>query len=250
MRILLVNDDGWRAEGLRALNDALVKRGHDVIICAPDEERSGTSHSFTIFDPLRPVEFHEDNARGIYVNGTPADCARLGVYLYGKDIDFVISGINRGANSGDATVYSGTVGAALEAAMCGKQALASSLLAGKTMDFSAAARITCSVAEWAVEHPLPRSVMYNLNVPNLPFEKIKGLRRAVLGAMFQGEPNYKRYESPFGVEHYWLFDGKSIEEHNPETDMCLLNEGYATISALTWDTTFARGMDRIEEIRL
>lgn len=249
MKILLTNDDGYRAPGLRALYRELAARGHEVIICAPDRERSAASHSFTITSPLKPRMFIEDDISGYHVDGTPADCARLGVYMF-TDVDLVISGINHGANAGGACVYSGTVAAAMEAAMCGYPALATSLASFTAKDFSAPARITAAVAEWMPAHPLPIGVIYNLNAPDLPYEKIKGLRKATLSTLFIGEAKYEKRRAPYGFDYYWLTDGEDIPMTDPECDSLLLKAGWATISPVTWNMIHPGGMDSIEDINL
>ena len=193
MKIMLVNDDGYRAQGLLTLGRALIKRGHSVKVCAPDRERSAASHSFTITSPLKARAFSEDGLEGFAIDGTPADCARLGLYMLGNDVDLTISGINHGGNMGGACVYSGTVAGAMEAAMCGCQALAASLNAFGACDFYDAAEVTAAVAEWAAEHPLPMG------------------------------------------DIYWLVDGENVPMRDPESDVVLCSDGWATISALSWN---------------
>ena len=164
MHLMLVNDDGIRAPGLRAMCEAAVKAGHKVSICAPDEERSAASHSISLRKKMRAVKQDYPGAETAYAaDGMPADCARLGLYLI-PDVDVVISGINNGSNMGGACIYSGTVAAATEASMSGTPALAVSLCAYNAEDYSAAAKVALKVVEWMETHPLPRGAIYNLNV--------------------------------------------------------------------------------------
>ena len=162
MHILLTNDDGVFAPGIRALAEAFRGAGHRVSVCAPDRERSAASHSVTLATDLHPKRLSADWAERIWaVDGTPADCASLGLFLANAEepVDMVVAGINRGMNLGGACVYSGTVGAALEAAMCGVQALAVSLCIDPSRrepeDYGPAARAALRVAEWMPAHPLP-----------------------------------------------------------------------------------------------
>ena len=164
MHIMLTNDDGVHALGIRTLARVLSEAGHRVSVCAPDRERSAASHSITLRRALNVEKVEFPGAEIAYAaDGTPADCARLGLYLI-PDVDLVISGINNGSNLGGACVYSGTVGAAMEASMSGVPALASSIGAFDHSDYVPAARITLKVAEWMMEHPLARGEFYNLNM--------------------------------------------------------------------------------------
>ena len=153
MKVLLTNDDGIFAPGIRALGEAFTAAGHRVSVCAPDRERSAASHSVTIGAPLYAVERPLDWAeRAWAADGTPSDCASLGLFLTRDDPpDIVVAGVNRGMNMGGACVYSGTVAAAMEAAMCGAQALAVSLCFDwrreGELDFGPAARVALRVAD-------------------------------------------------------------------------------------------------------
>ena len=235
MRILLTNDDGIAARGMRALADALIDAGHSVFVCAPNRERSGASHAITIGSPLsaEPVEYPGAD-RAWQVNGAPADCASLGLWLTREDpVDLVMAGINRGMNMGGACIYSGTVAAAMEAAMCGTQGLAVSLLIkdiDALEDYTAAARLAVRVAEWAVNHPLPVGVIYNLNVPPLPYDEIRGLVPAKLAPVFLGTPAYE----PVG-ENLYRFKYNAPLDMPSDGDVPLAEAGYATLTKLTWD---------------
>ncbi|MBR1560887.1 MAG: 5'/3'-nucleotidase SurE [Clostridia bacterium] len=234
MRVLLTNDDGIHARGLRVLADALIAAGHRVTVCAPDRERSAASHSSIIGKPVHPVPVDFPGAdRAWATDGTPVDCARVGVFLTrDESVDLVISGINRGMNLGGACVYSGTVGAALEAAMCGAQALAVSLVVDfhrQDEDYGPAARLAIRVAEWIKAHPLPRGCIYNLNLPPLPYDAIKGLVAAPLDPLFVADALYRVED---GGYHY-VFAESPLDV--PDSDFKRVNDGYATITKLTWD---------------
>jgi len=236
MNILLTNDDGIFAPGLAALAEVFAKGGHRVFVCAPDRERSAAGHSATFDRPLRaePVALQWAEAAWA-TDGTPSDCASLGLFLTREaGIDLVVSGINRGMNMGGACVYSGTVGAAMEASMCGTQALAVSLyIDPREMNheqYGAAARVALRVAEWMPAHPLPLGVMYNLNVPALPYEQLKGIVPATLAPVFLDEPDYV----PDG-EGGWRYRGVPRPFDDERYDLVRADQGYCTLTKLTWD---------------
>lgn len=236
MRILLTNDDGIFAPGLRVLGETFSAAGHGVYVCAPNRERSAASHSVTLAGTLRAEPVALDWAEGAWASdGTPADCASLGLYLTRETpVDMVISGINRGMNLGGACVYSGTVGAALEAAMCGAQALAVSLSFDPREPveerFDTAARVALRVTEWMPGHPLPLGVMYNLNVPSMPYDRLKGLVPATLAPVFLDVPDYIPTE-----DGGYRYRGVPRPFEDPEYDLTKINAGYCTLTKLTWD---------------
>ena len=253
MRILLTNDDGIWVRGLKALAEALCAAGHSVYICAPHRERSAASHSAVIGKPLHAEEVdYVGVQRAWQADGTPADCARLGLYLTRETpVDMVISGINRGMNLGGACVYSGTVAAAMEAAMCGAQALAVSLYIeeGTTgEDYGPSARLALRVAEWAKDHPLPRGCIYNLNAPALPYASIKGLVPAKLSPVFLSEADYRADRDAQGDCYHNIFHSVPLED--PHSDMARILAGYATITKLTWDMRLNEDDGELAEIGL
>ncbi len=230
MHVLIANDDGIFAPGIRALAKAAAAAGHRVTVFAPDEQRSAAGHSFSITKPLhaRPVEY--DGIRAFSVDGTPADCARLGLYLLKDDpVDFVLAGINKGANRGAAILYSGTVGAAMEASLCGVPGLAVSLCSHLDRDYEEAAALGVRAMEWAVHHPLPRGEIYNLNVPF--GVKIRGVRSASISNEYIFPPDYL----PDGAGGYVLAEEQdALPETDPNSDLNLTNAGYASMQVLTW----------------
>ena len=238
MHLMLVNDDGIHAPGIRALCDAAIAAGHRVSICAPDRERSAASHAVTLSAALTAKKIDYPGAEVAYAaSGTPSDCARLGLYLI-PDVDVVISGVNNGANMGGACIYSGTVGAATEASMSGTPALAASSLAygrQNPEDFAAPARIAVKVAEWMMEHPLPRGCIYNLNVPELPYDQIKGIRAASLGVSYLDSANYAEEQVDGETVYYYCHGVDSVMNTDPECDILLTQAGYASLSKVTWN---------------
>ena len=230
MHVLIANDDGIFAPGIRALAKAAAAAGHRVTVFAPDEQRSAAGHSFSITKPLhaKPVDY--DGIRAFSVDGTPADCARLGLYLLKDDpVDFVLAGINKGANRGAAILYSGTVGAAMEASLCGVPGLAVSLCSHLDRDYEEAAALGVRAMEWAVHHPLPRGEIYNLNVPY--GVKIRGVRSASISNEYIFPPDYL----PDGAGGYVLAEEQdALPETDPNSDLNLTNAGYASMQVLTW----------------
>lgn len=242
MHVLFTNDDGVFAPGIMALLEAFAAQGHTCYVCAPDRERSAASHSVTLDKPLhaKPVDM-PGATRAWAVDGPPADCASLGLFLC-RDvgIDLVISGINRGMNQGGACIYSGTVAAALEASMCGFQALAASLCVapggGRTQgEYAAATRVALRTAAWMAGHPLPRGAIYNLNVPPLPYEQLRGIAPARLAPVFLDDPEYEEAADEQGCSYRYRSSGLPRRHDDPEYDTFKTDQGFATLTKLTWD---------------
>lgn len=238
MHLMLVNDDGIHAPGIRALCNAALAAGHRVSICAPDRERSAASHAITLDGALTAKKTDYPGAEVAYaVSGTPADCARLGLYLI-PGVDAVLSGINNGSNMSGACIYSGTVAGATEASMSGTPGLATSICAYGLQSpeaFAAAAKVSVKVAEWMMDHPLPRGCIYNLNVPALPYEEIKGVRAAALGASYLDSPAYTEEEVDGETLYHYARGVDSVVNVDPNCDILLTEAGYASLSKLTWN---------------
>ena len=251
MRVLLTNDDGIHARGIAALAEAFSAAGHRVFVCAPDRERSAVSHSVTIGRPLQAREVAFPHAeRAWAADGMPADCASFGLFMCKEaGVDLVVSGINRGMNAGGAAVYSGTVGAAMEASMCGTPALAASLYiepdSTGAEDYAAAARVALRVAEWMPAHPLPLGALYNLNVPEMPYEQLKGIVAARPAPIFLDEPDYLPTE-----DGRWRYRGIGRDFAGDDLDLILLQRGYCTMTKLTWDWRMNAPDDELNDIGL
>jgi len=176
MKILLSNDDGIYAEGLRALYKQFSKH-HSVTVVAPDREQSAVSHGITLYQPLRSKKISDCGFEGYAVNGKPADCIKLGILeiMGQKKPDMIISGINPGANVGVNVNYSGTVAAAKEGALYGLPAIAVSIKGYDVKDYSEAAVFTQELAQNIFEKGLPFGTMLNVNIPNMPISEIAGV---------------------------------------------------------------------------
>lgn len=232
MRILVSNDDGVHAEGIRALSEVLAACG-EVIVVAPDRNRSGASHSLTLEVPLRVTRIAETGYHA--VKGTPTDCVHLAVNeLVRPEPDMVVAGINHGANLGDDVIYSGTVAAATEGRHLGFPSLAISLV-GKT-HFATAAHYAAQLVKGMMVHPLPADQILNVNVPDLPLDQIKGIRVTRLGNRHRAE-SVICSEDPRGQPIYWIGPPGSQQDAGEGTDFAAIEQGYVSITPLTIDMT-------------
>ena len=230
MHILIANDDGIFAPGIRALSKAAEAAGHRVTVFAPKEQRSAASHAITLNRALHARSVEYGGTRAFSVDGTPADCARLGLYLLRDDPpDCVLTGVNNGANRGAAIVYSGTVGAAMEGSLCGVPGVAVSLCSHLDRDYECAARLGVMTAEWAVAHPLPRGEIYSLNVPYGP--EIRGLRAATVSNEYIFSPVYAAEDGG-----YRMIQGRDlVPETDENSDLLVTEAGYAALSIIRWN---------------
>ena len=247
MTILLVNDDGIDAVGIRCLVAALSGE-HTLRVIAPDRQRSAASMSMTLEQPLRAVPREIDGAASAYaVDGMPVDCVRLGLgnLVPGKP-DLVISGINHGPNLGSDTLYSGTCGAAQQAAILGVQAIAMSLDHRSPTHFETAAAVTARMIAIAEKHPLPFGMFWNVNVPDLPPEEIKGYRVTGL-AMVHYNDVYVRREDPLGRPYYWVPRGKLPCDPDEDTDFAWLRRGYITVTPMGYHSEKLDAVDLSDE---
>src|SRR5687767_255865 len=238
MKILLSNDDGYRAEGLRALGDALAPLA-DITVVAPDRNRSGASNSLTLDMPLRVVQFEE--RKYLVVNGTPTDCVHLaisGLFEGEPDPDMVISGINDGANLGDDVLYSGTVAAAIEGRFLGLPAIAVSLVIQSDSGghFETAARVAAELVMRIQRTPLHQATILNVNVPDVPYEALKGYQATRLGFRHRSE-RIVRMEDPRGRPVYWVGPAGVGQDIGPGTDFNAVANNYVSVTPLQIDLT-------------
>ena len=236
MKILVSNDDGYRAEGIVRLNEALRPLGSTTIV-APDRNRSGASNSLTLDVPLRVFE----SEPGVHFvsGGTPTDCVHLAISGYFDfEFDMVCAGINDGANLGDDTLYSGTVAAAIEGRFLGLPTIAFSLCteAGSPRHFESAARVAHSLVTRLLESPLERGFTLNVNVPDLPYEQIQGLRATRLGGRHRSEPSIP-IQDPRGRRMYWIGPAGEGQDAGEGTDFDAIARGYVSVTPLQIDLT-------------
>jgi 5'-nucleotidase len=250
MEILLTNDDGIYAPGLWALHDSLARR-HRVTVVAPDRERSAVSHGITLDRPLRAESVsppgtglkskikNPKSGGGHAVNGTPADCVKLGILeILGTPPDLVIAGINPGANVGISIHYSGTVSAAREGALYGVCSLAVSMSCtdGRVRHYDDAARFVRSLAETAYHQGLPFGTLLNVNIPDRPPSEIVGVRVSRQGVALITEYFEKRVD-PRNRAYHWLGGDIQTFDDDLEIDWTALARDYITITPIKCDTT-------------
>jgi 5'-nucleotidase len=233
LHILISNDDGYLARGLRVLAEALAKFA-TVTVVAPDRNRSGASNSLTLDSPLR-VEQVEDNI--YFVNGTPTDCVHVAITgLLDDEPDMVVSGINHGANLGDDVLYSGTVAAAMEGRFLGLPAIAVSLVLNEAHNFLSAAAMTAYLVKQIVDDPLPKDTILNLNVPDLPIGSPLELEVTRLGFRHKSEPVI-RAKDPKGEPIYWIGPAGRGQDSGAGTDFNAIENGRASVTPIKVDLT-------------
>ena len=243
MKILLINDDGIDAFGIRSLMRTLSKE-HTVWVVAPDRQRSAVSKAMTLNMPLRAVPKEIEGVALAYaVDGMPVDCARLGLgNLVPEQPDLVISGINHGPNLGSDTLYSGTCAAAQESALMGIPTIAMSLDKRNPVHFETACAVTERMIGVCMRHPLPFGMFYNVNVPDLPVEELKGYRVTGL-SLVRYKKTYEDREDPLGRPYYWAPRGRLMCDLNDDTDDAWMRKGYVTVTPMGFHSEALNAVD-------
>jgi 5'-nucleotidase len=238
MLILITNDDGIAAEGIKALAQSL-KSIARVVVVAPERERSAVGHAITMHKPLRAkrVTYYGDGIHAWSVNGTPSDCVKLGIEVLAKERpDLVFSGINRGPNLGTDVLYSGTVSAAIEAVMMGVPSAALSLASYEYGDYSSASKFAVSLALNMFKEGIPEDTLLNVNIPGVSEGKINGVRITKLGSR-RYKNSFQARLDPHGQEYYWM-SGEAVDENNDsDCDINLISENYITITPIHFELT-------------
>jgi 5'-nucleotidase len=245
MRILISNDDGIHAPNLIELVKAINGLG-EIWVVAPDREQSAVGHSITLSDPIRLYPAKVEYADYAFaISGTPADCVKLAITELMPDMPaLVLSGINRGENTGISVIYSGTVSAATEGTINGIPSLAISLDSFTSTDYAYAGQIARHFAELTLQQGLPDGTLLNVNVPCLPPEKIKGIKVARQGrARFQ--ETFLERDDPRGRRYYWM-DGDKVAHKETDTDGAALKEAYISITPIQLDLTHHAYIDEIK----
>ncbi|MHA7841251.1 MAG: 5'/3'-nucleotidase SurE [Gammaproteobacteria bacterium] len=239
MKILVSNDDGVYAPGLATLVDHLSAVG-DVQVVAPDRDRSAASHSLSLNRPIRAQQL----PNGFYsVQGTPTDCVHLALTGFLKEKpDIVVAGINAGANLGDDVLYSGTVAAASEGRFLGLPAIAVSLVGSE--HYNTAARITIELLQRLHNHPLPNFTLLNVNVPDVPYEQLRGVAITRLGKRHCAEPMVQETD-PRGHPIYWVGPAGTEQDAGPGSDFYAINENKASITPIHLDLTHYESFDSV-----
>ncbi len=249
MRVLVTNDDGIFAEGIYSLAKELDKF-FEVIVAAPDTERSATGHAITIYKPLRvnKIRFFDTDVDAYSINGTPADCVKLAVdsLLKEKKPDLVVSGINNGPNLGTDVLYSGTVSAAIEASILGIPSIAISMGDRDIVQYSDAAEYTCRIAKEMFKNEVLTDTIININYPTCNKIDIKGAKVTTLGIRKYSNVFIER-KDPRGNSYYWT-SGTIVEmEQNKESDIAALKNNFVSITPIHYNLTNLDSYERIQD---
>lgn len=262
MKLLVSNDDGIFALGVRQLADNLALSGHQVTVVCPDRERSATGHGLTLHDPIRAevVKSIFDPAVVAWsCSGTPSDCVKLALgALLDEPPDLILSGINHGPNLGTDVLYSGTVSAAMEGVIQGIPGIAFSLASYTSRDFEGAAKFARVLVNQLSVSPLPEVILLNINVPSVEFSEIAGVKITRQGIRRYFDTFEKRLD-PRGKSYYWL-SGEVLEDveqpehlHLPKhvmTDVQAIRDRYVTITPLQYNLTDVVGVDILQKLEL
>jgi len=246
VKILVSNDDGFRAEGIRALADGLADLAQ-VTVMAPDRNRSGASNSLTLDVPLRVFRGAPDVH--YVMGGTPTDCVHIAISGYFDfEFDLVCSGINDGANLGDDTLYSGTVAAAIEGRFLGLPTVAFSLAMepDSGRHFDTAARVAETLVARLLQRPLERGVTLNVNVPDVPYAQLRGIRATRLGGRHRSKPIVP-VEDPKGKRMYWIGPSGAGQDAGEGTDFHAVANGYVSVTPLQIDLTRHQALSTLAE---
>lgn len=241
MKILVSNDDGVYAEGINTLADAL-KEFSEIYVVAPDRNRSGASNSLSLSHPIRTKTLPNGY---ISVEGTPTDCVHIALTgMLDTTPDMVISGINEGGNLGDDILYSGTVAAAMEGRYLGLPAIAISLVGDRIMHYDTAAKVAIQLIRRLRTDPLPAQIILNVNVPNLPFEQLRGYQVTRLGTRHGAEPVVFDHD-PRGKPIYWIGPPGLEQDAGPGTDFYAIANKYVSITPLHIDLTHYSSFEQL-----
>lgn len=250
--ILVINDDGITAPGIRALISVMKEIG-DVVVVAPDSAQSGMGHAVTINETLTLEAVHiEGGAAQEYAcSGTPVDCVKIALgQILDRKPDLCVSGINHGSNSSINVIYSGTMSAALEAGMSGIPAIGFSLLDFSwNADFEPIKPFIKSITTKALENGIPADVVLNVNFPKLTFEEIKGVK-VCRQAKATWVENFDKRVSPHGKEYYWLKGEFVNQDEGADTDEWALNQGYISVVPVQFDLTAHRVIEQLNNWNL
>jgi 5'-nucleotidase len=237
LKILITNDDGINSLGIAALADELKKLG-EVTIVAPLTEQSAVGHAITMKYPLRVTEHYKNgDFFGFAVDGTPADCIKIGIRnLMKEPPDIVLSGINHGSNTAINIIYSGTVSAAREAAIMDVPSIAISVTSHEAVQFDFAAKLAARISMMVAKEGLPNGTLLNVNIPDLPEEKIKGILLTQQGKS-KWEDIYEERKDPYGKKYYWLTGNLIQADLSLDMDQFAIRNDYISITPIHFDLT-------------
>ncbi|PJA95742.1 MAG: 5'/3'-nucleotidase SurE [Ignavibacteriales bacterium CG_4_9_14_3_um_filter_34_10] len=247
MKILISNDDGIDSRGIYALAQELKKIG-DILVVAPRTEQSAVGHAITMKIPVRVTEyFHNSDFFGYAVDGTPADCIKMGIKNILKTLpDIVVSGINNGANSAINIIYSGTVSAAREAAIMDVPSIAVSIASHDPNDYSFAAKIAAKTVITILKNKVKTGTLLNVNIPNIPESEIKGIKFTSQGKT-KWDDVYEERIDPYGKKYFWLTGKLTNEDLNVNSDHAAVLKNYVSISPIHFDLTDYEMLEKMKE---
>jgi 5'-nucleotidase len=250
LNILITNDDGIRAKGLRTLIE-IVRPFGNITVVAPNDPMSGMGHAITVSRPLRLTLLKKEDGYQEYVcSGTPVDCVKMGlrIPLENQKIDLVLSGINHGSNASTNVIYSGTMGAAIEAAMEGVKSVGFSLLDyHHDADFSQAADFIRKIIADVIETQVPIGISLNVNIPKVKKEEIKGIKMCTQAEAYW-EEEYIARKDPWNGDYYWL-SGEFVDKNiMPGSDIHALRNNYISIVPVQYDLTAFGVIDKLKHL--
>ena len=231
MRILISNDDGYKAEGIIQLAKSLGEIA-EVIVVAPSENKSAASSSLTLGKPLKPIQVDKN----VYaIDATPSDCVHLALCGFLEEsIDLVVTGINFGANLGDDVIYSGTVAGAIEGRFLGLPSIAMSLASSECHHFETAGKIAKLLVAQIAKAPLSYNTIINVNVPDTPMNKINGIKSTRLGNRHKSEPSIQDLNNP---SLYWIGENGKEADNGEGTDFYAISKNFVSVTPLQIDLT-------------
>jgi len=241
MRILISNDDGYKAKGIKQLTKSLSEIA-EVIVVAPSENKSAASSSLTLGRPLKPIQIEKN----IYaIDATPTDCVHLALCGFIKEsIDLVVTGINFGANLGDDTIYSGTVAGAIEGRFLGLPSIAMSLASWECNHFETAGEIAKRLVAQIDKSTISDNTIINVNVPDIPLSQIKGIKSTRLGSRHKSEPSIKDKED---ASLYWIGENGKEADNVEGTDFHAISNNFVSVTPLQIDTTRHSEVKRVND---
>jgi len=234
VKILITNDDGIHAEGIDCLNTCLTQAGHQVVVSAPYTEQSATGHAITLRKPIWAKKIYKgDSFFGYGVTGTPADSVKIGILeLAGKDVDLVVSGINRGANLGTDIPYSGTVSGALEGAIMGYPSIAISSINPKEPYFCTAGTFLVEFLKTFDIKTIKRFGALNINVPSIEYDLLNGFLYTKQSSR-RFDDYFEKRKDPYGNDYFWLMGDIKEEELPQDSDWIAIQKNYCSVTPLT-----------------
>jgi len=249
--ILVTNDDGFTAKGIKSLIDAVSEFG-DLMIVAPDKPQSGMGHAITVNEPLRITKSDYFGSHELYIcSGTPVDCIKMGIYKSkGRMPDLIVSGINHGSNVSTNVLYSGTMSAAVEGALEGIPSIGFSLLDyDMDADFEPSMHFVKKIVKEALDKKMEKGICLNVNVPKLPLSEIKGVKVCRQARAFWDDTFDERTD-PLGKKYYWLTGEFHDHDNGTDTDMSALDNNYVSIVPTQFDMTAHHAISHLNQWEL